>query len=182
MCVLPRRIPAHYRKTVEKQIYQMLEQGVIEESCSTWMAPVVFVPKKSGEIFLCIDYRELNKCTVKVKDAYPLPLVDEVWDRLSGCSVFSTPDLQCGYWQLPVNPADVQKTTFCLGPGMGLYQFKQMPIGLTGSLQRLMDKIMHRLPFVTTYIENVLLHSKTAEEHKNHLQIVSKVLVMWDSL
>ena len=163
MRVPPRWIPAHYRETVEKQIYQMLEQGVIEESCSPWMAPVVFVPKKSGEICLCIDYRELNKCTVKLKDAYPLPLVDEVQDRLSGCSVFSNLDLQCGYWQLPVNPADVQKTMFCPGPGMGLYQFKQMPIGLTGApgaFQHLIDKIMRRLPFVTTYIENVLLHSK----------------------
>ena len=171
--VPPRRIPAHYRETVEKQIHQMLEQGVIEESCSPWMAPAVYVPKKSGEIRLCIDYRELNKHTVK--DAYPLPLVDEVQDRLSGCSVFSTLDLQCGYWQLPVNPADVQKTAFCPGPGMGLYQFKRMPFGLTGALgsfQRLMDKIMCGLPFVTTYIDDVLVHSKTAEEHKNHLQIV----------
>ena len=141
MRVPPRRIPAHYRETVEKQIHQMLEQGVIEESCSPWMAPAVFVPKKSGEIRLCIDYRELNKRTVK--DAYPLPLVDEVQDRLSGCSVFSTLDLQCGYWQLPVNPADIQKTAFCPGPGMGLYQFKRMPFGLTGapgSFQCLMDK------------------------------------------
>lgn len=77
MDVSPWRIPAHYRETVEKQI----QQGVIEESCSPWMAPAVFIPKKSVEICLCIDYRELNKCTVK--DAYSLPLVDEV-QRLFG--------------------------------------------------------------------------------------------------
>ena len=171
--VPPRRIPAHYRDTVEKQIQQMLEQGIIEESCSPWMAPAVFVPKKSGEIRLCIDYRELNKRTVK--DAYPLPLVDEVQDRLSGCSIFTTLDLQSGYWQLPVHPADVQKTAFCPGPGMGLYQFKQMPFGLTGapgSFQRLMDKIMCGLSFVTTYIDDVLVHSKNQEQHKQHLQQV----------
>ena len=80
----------------------MLKQGIIEESSSPWMAPAVFVPKKSGEIRLCVDYRELNKRTVK--DAYPLPLVDEVQDQLAGCSVFTTLDLQCGYWQLPVYP------------------------------------------------------------------------------
>ena len=69
------------------------------------MAPAAFIPKKSGEIRLCIDYRELNKRTVK--DAYPLPLVDEVQDRLSGFSIFTTIDLQSRYWQLPVHPADV---------------------------------------------------------------------------
>ena len=171
--VPPRRIPAHYRETVEKQIHHMLEQGIIEESCNPWMAPAVFVPKKSGEIRLCIDYRELNKRTLK--DAYPLPLVDEVQDRLSSCTIFSTLDLQSGYWQLPVHTEDIQKTAFCPGPGMGLYQFKRMPFGLTlapGSFQRLMDKIMCGLPFVTTYIDDVLVHSKTEEQHKHHLQQV----------
>ena len=107
----------------------MLEQGFIKESCSPWMVPALFVPKKSGEICLCIDYGELNKCTVK--HAYPFPLVDEIKDRLSDCSIFTTLDLHSGYYQLPVHPADVQKTAFCSGPGMGLYQFKQMPFGLT---------------------------------------------------
>ena len=73
MHIPPCKIPAHHRETVEKQIHYMLEQGIMEESCSPWMAPAVFVPKKSGEIRLCIDYRELNKRIVK--DAYPLPLV-----------------------------------------------------------------------------------------------------------
>ena len=171
--VPPCRIPAHYRETVEKQIHHMLEQGIIEESYSPWMAPAVFVPKKSGEIRLCIDYRELNKRTVK--DAYPLPLVDEIQDQLSGCTVFSTLDLQSGYWQLPVHTEDIQKTAFCPGPGMGLYQFKWMPFGLMGapgSFQRLMDKIMRGLPFVTTYIDDVLVHSQTEEQHKHHLQQV----------
>ena len=92
---------------------------------------------------------------------------------------FSPPLISSGYWQLPVNPADVQKTAFCPGPGMGLYQFKRMPFGLTGasgSFQHLMDKIMRGLPFVTTYIDDVLVHSKNAEEHKNHLQIVFQCL------
>ena len=181
--VPPRRIPAHYRETAEKQIHHMLEQGIIEESCSPWMAPAVFVPKKSGEKCLYIDYRELNKCTVK--DAYPLPLVDEVQDRLSGCTIFSTLDLQSGYWQLPVHTADIQKTVFCPSPSLGLYQFKRMPFGLMGaprSFQRLMDKIMCGLPFVTTYIDDVLVHSKSEEQYKHHLQQVFSALVMQDSL
>ena len=171
--VSPRRVPAHYREEVERKLEEMLQQGVIEESSSPWMAPAVFVPKKSGEVCICIDYRELNKRTVK--DAYPLPLADEVQDRLSNSSVFSTLDLQNGYWQLLMHPDDIEKTAFSPGPGMGLYQFNRMPFGLTGapgSFQRLMDKIMRGLPFVSTFIDDILVHSPDAETHADHLRQV----------
>ena len=171
--VPPRRIPAHYRDEVEKQIEAMLEQGIIEESSSPWMAPAVFVLKKSGDLRLCVDYRELNKQTRK--DAYPLPLPDEVQDRLSGSTVFSTLDLQSGYWQLPVSPDDREKTAFCPGPGMGLFQFCRMPFGLTGapsSFQRLMDSVLRGLHFVTIYLDDVLVHSENMETHRLHLQAV----------
>ena len=96
------------------------------------MAPMVFIRKKSGEICLCVDYRELNKKTTK--DAYPLPLPDEVQDHLARSATFSMLDLQCGYWQMPVHSDDRAKTAFCPGPaGMGLYQFTRMPFGLTGA-------------------------------------------------
>jgi len=84
----PRRIPAHYREEVDRQIQTMLNQGIIEESSSPWMAPAVFVPKKSGDLRMCIDYCELNKRTTK--DAYPLPLPDEVQDQLWINHVLST--------------------------------------------------------------------------------------------
>ena len=171
--VPPRRIPVHYREEVQRQLKDMLDQGIIEESSSPWMAPMVFVRKKSGDIRLCVDYRELNKKTTK--DAYPLPLPDEVQDRLAGSAIFSTLDLQCGYWQMPVHPDDRAKTAFCPGPGMGLYQFTRMPFGLTGapsSFQRLMDKLFHDMPFVTTYIDDVLIHSATEELHQQHLRAV----------
>ena len=138
--VPPRRIPAQYREEVEVQIKDMLDKGIIEESSSPWMAPAVYRTKKTGEVRICVDYRALNKQTVK--DAYPLPLVDEVQDRLSGCTIFSALDLQSGYWQLPVHPDDYEKTAFCPGPGLGLFQFRCMPFGLTGapgSFQRLMN-------------------------------------------
>ena len=94
-----------------------------------------------------------------VKDANPLPLPDEVQDRLANSSIFSTLDLQNGYWQLPVQSNDCEKTAFCPGPGMGLYQFTRMPFGLTGapsSFQRLMDHILREFPFVSRYIDDIL--------------------------
>jgi len=171
--VPPRRVPVHYREEVEAQIQQMLEQGIIEESSSPWMAPAVFVKKKTGELRICVDYRELNKKTTK--DAYPLPLPDEVQNRLAGATIFTTLDLQCGYWQVPISSEDRAKTAFCPGPDMGLFQFCRMPFGLTGApstFQRMMNKIFRGLPFVTVYVDDVLVHSATAEQHRAHLQQV----------
>ena len=124
----------------------MLAQGIISESSSPWMAPTVFVPKKLGELRICIDYRQ---------------------DHLTRSSVLITLDLQSVYWQLPLAPDDQAKTAFCPGPGMGLYQFHRMPFGLTGapgSFQHLMDTVLRGLSFVTTYIDDVLIffcHSRT---------------------
>ena len=171
--VPPRRVPANYRVEVERQIEEMLAEGIIEESSSAWLAPAVFVRKKTGDIRLCVDYRELNKRTTK--DAYPLPRPDEVQDQLAGSQVFSTLDLQCGYWQLPVHTADRDKTAFSPGPGMGLFQFRRMPFGLSGapaSFQRLMDKVCRGLSFTTTYLDDVLVHSASMQEHAEHLRLV----------
>ncbi len=163
-------MPAQYRAEVEKQLQKMLEYGIIEESSSPWMAPCVFVPKKSGEIRICVDYRELNKRTTR--DAYPLPLPDEVQDRLAGSTIFSNLDLQSGLWQMPVFPGDREKKAFCPVPGMGLYQFRRMSFGLSGapsSFQRLMDRVFRELPFVSTYMDDVLVHSTDKLQHKDHL-------------
>ena len=137
------------------------------------MAPAVYVRKKSGEIRLCVDYRALNKKTMR--DAYPLPLPDEVQDRLGRATVFSTLDLRCGYWQVPVAPEDQAKTAFCPGPGMGLYDFCCMPFGLCGapgSFQRLMDKIFHSLSFVVIYLDDILIYSEDVTQHSDHLRQV----------
>ena len=169
----PRRIPANYQVEVEDQLQQMLATGIIEESSSPWMAPMVFVRKKSGDLRLCVDYRELNKRTVK--DAYPLPRPDEAQDRLAGSAVFSTLDLRNGYWQLPIHEEDRPKTAFSPGPGLGLFQFCRMPFGLSGapsSFQRLMDKVCRGLPYVTTYLDDVLIHSANDGDHEKHLREV----------
>ena len=107
-----------------------------------------------------------------MRDAYPLPLPDEVQDCLAGSTVFTTLDLLSGYWQLPLAPEDQAKTAFCPGPGMGLYQFHRMPFGRTGapgSFQRLMDSVLRDLPFTTKYIDDVLVFPQTEEQHVYHL-------------
>ena len=101
----------------------MLKQYITEESSGPWMPTAVFMPKQSGELSLYVDYRELNKKSQK--DAYPLPLPDEVQDRLAGSAIFSTLDLHSGYWQMPVSPADCEKTAFCPGPGMVCFNSKE---------------------------------------------------------
>ena len=164
----PRRIPANCRAEVEEQVQTMLKEGIIEESLSPWMSPAVFVRKKNGDVRICVDYRALNKQTVK--DAYPLPRPDDIQDRLAGCTIFSTLDLRSGYWQLPVHKEDQAKTAFCPGPGLGLFQFRRMPFGLSGapaSFQRLMDKICRDLPFTTTYLDDLLIHSQHFKITKN---------------
>ncbi|KAL5479703.1 hypothetical protein EMCRGX_G023263 [Ephydatia muelleri] len=147
--ILAQRILAHFRDEVEEQLQQMLQKGIIVESSSPWLASAVYLRKNSGEIRICVDYRELNKLTIK--DAYPLPLMEEVQDRLAGAAIFSKLDLQSGYWQLPVEVKDREKTAFSLGPGMGSFE---------------------RLPLVTTYIDDVLIHSASEEEHKPHLSSI----------
>ena len=134
---------------------------------------MVFVKKISEEIRLCMDYRELNKRTTR--NAYPLPLPDEVQDRLAGSTIFSTLDLQNGFWLMPVHPQDQDKTVFCPGPGMGLFNFLRMPFGLTGapsSFQRLIDKVLKGLPFMNHYIDYVLIHSQSEEAQQEHLRMV----------
>ena len=110
---------------------------------------------------------------------YPLPLPDEVQNCLVGSKVFTKLDLQCGYWQVPINPIDQAKTAFCPGPDMRLFQFARMPFGLTGApstFQRMINKNFRGIPFVTTYVDDVLVHSVTLQDHCNHLQQVFQKL------
>jgi hypothetical protein len=168
-----RRLPMAFREEVQQQLQTMLDQGIIVPSNSPYMAPCVFALKKSGEVRICVDYRELNKKTVK--DAYPLPLPDEIQERLQGDSVFSTLDLRSGYWQLPVALEDQHKTAFCPGHDFGLFEFRRMPFGLTGapaSFQKMMNEVFRDLHFVCVYLDDILIHSKSEEEHVEHVRMV----------
>ena len=117
----PRRIPAQHKVEIQQQIAKMLQQGIIQESSSPWVAPCVFVPKQNGEIRVCIDHRELNKRTEK--NSYPLPLPDYVQEHLGNTQVFTKLDCWKGFWQVPIAPEHQAKTAFSPGLGMGLFEF-----------------------------------------------------------
>ncbi|GKA37369.1 reverse transcriptase domain-containing protein, partial [Tanacetum coccineum] len=144
---------------------------------SPWGAPVLFVKKKDGSFRMCIDYRELNKLTVK--NRYPLPRIDDLFDQLQGSSVYSKIDLRSGYHQLRVREEDIPKTAF--RTRYGHYEFQVMPFGLTNAPAVFMD-LMNRVckpyldKFVIVFIDDILIYSKNKQEHKEHLKIILELL------
>lgn len=174
----PRRIPIHWQGELQKLIEEMLEKGVIRPSTSPWAAPVVLVKKKDGSFRLCVDYRRLNGVTRK--DAFPLPRIDDLFDALGGSAYFSTLDLVSGYWQVEVDESDRAKTAFVVPSG--LYEFQTMPFGLSNApatFQRLMQKVLHELiPHkCLVYLDDVIVHGKTKDEHLNNLAEVLTCLI-----
>lgn len=137
----PYRLAQAYRDEVKKELKEMLEAGIIEHSSSEWASPMVIVGKKDGGMRLCVDYRKLN--SVSKSDAYPMPRVDELIDRLGPAKFITTLDLTRGYWQVPVHADSQEKTAFTTP--FGLFHFKVMPFGYQGApatFQRLMDKVL----------------------------------------
>ncbi|PFX12172.1 Retrovirus-related Pol polyprotein from transposon 17.6, partial [Stylophora pistillata] len=155
----------------------MLERGIVQESVSAWSSPVVLVKKKDGSMRFCVDYRKLNKVTKK--DSFPLPLISDTLDSLSGTNVFSTVDTKSGYWQIELHPSAREKTAFATHNG--LYEFLVMPFGLTNSgqsFQRLMGHILRGLEyrFALIYIDDIIIFSKSVDEHLVHLEEIFKRL------
>ncbi|KAL4013983.1 hypothetical protein IC575_026168 [Cucumis melo] len=154
----PYRMAPAELKELKVQLQELLDKGFIRPSVSPWGAPVLFVKKKDGSMRLCIDYRELNKVTVKNK--YPLPRIDDLFDQLQGATVFSKIDLRSGYHQLRIKDGDVPK--------------KISPVW---TLRVYCDVFWEFLDtFVIVFIDDILIYSKTEAEHEEHLRIVLHTL------
>ncbi|GKC98052.1 putative reverse transcriptase domain-containing protein [Tanacetum coccineum] len=155
----------------------LADRGFIRPSTSPWGAPVLFVKKKDGSFRMCINYRELNKLTVK--NRYPLPRIDDLFNQLQGLSVYSKIDLRSGYHQLRVKDEDIPKTAF--RTRYRHYEFQVMPFGLTNAPAVFMD-LMNRMckpyldKFVIVFIDDILIYSRNKEEHANHLRIILELL------
>jgi hypothetical protein len=167
---------------IETSIAKMRKAGWIEPTTSPFGAPKLFVPKPDGSLRLCIDYRALNKSTIR--NRYPLPRIDQLFDALSGATVFTGLDLQSGYHLLRIRPEDVPKTAFrvpCVGPYGGSYAYKVLPMGLTNApatFQNAMNAVFrqHLGKFVLCYLDDLCLFSRTREEHATHMRIVLELL------
>jgi hypothetical protein len=173
----PYRMPPKELAELKNQLQELLDNGYIRPSSSPWGCPMLFVKKKDGSLRLCVDYRPLNAVTIKNK--YPLPRIDVIFDQLAGAKVFSKIDIRSGYHQIKIRPCDIPKTTF--STRYGLYEFLVMSFGLTNApayFMYLMNSLfMTELDkFVVVFIDDILIYSKNEKEHAKHLRIVQERL------
>ncbi|GJV98670.1 putative reverse transcriptase domain-containing protein [Tanacetum coccineum] len=173
----PYRLAPSEMKELSEQLQELSDKGFIRPSSSPWGASVLFVKKKDRSFRMCIDYQELNKLTVK--NRYPLPRIDDLFDQLQGSSVYSKIDLRSGYHQLRVCEEDFSKTAF--RTRYGHYEFQVMPFGLTNAPALFMD-LINRVckpyldKFVIIFIDDILIYSKDKKEHEEHLKAILELL------
>ena len=174
----PYRMSPLELQLLQKTLTKYLDLGFIEESISPYGAPVLFAPTKTpGKMRFCIDYRALNEVTID--NATPLPRIDDCLDQIVGSKIFTTIDLNSGFYQVRVNPEDQEKTAF--NCRYGHYEWKVMPMGLKGSppvFQAFLNKIFRPYldQFVCVYIDDLIIFSKSPEEHLKHVNTVLDLL------
>jgi len=175
--IAPYRMSASELGELKKQLEELLEKQFIRPSVSPWGAPVLLVKKKDASMRLCVDYRMLNK--VIIKNRYPLLRIYDLMDQLVGAEVFSKIDLRSGYHQIRVKAGDISKTAF--RTRYGHYEYSVMPFGVTnasGVFMEYMNQIFHPYldQFVVVFIYDILVYSRSEEEHVEHLRIMLQVL------
>jgi hypothetical protein len=175
----PYKMSVEELKELKKQLTELQEAGYIHLSSSPWGTPVLFVQKKDGSQRRCVDYRSLNDITVKNK--YPLPHIEDLFDQMRGARVFSKIDLRLGYRQMKIRTYDIPKTAF--STRYGSYEFTVMSFGLTNApsyFMNLMNKVsMEYLDrFIVVFIDDILIYSKSDSDHEEHLRLVLQKL--WD--
>jgi hypothetical protein len=169
----PYRMPPNELAELKVQLEDLVNKGFIRPTASPWGCPSLFVKKKDHSLRLCVDYRPLNAVTIKNK--YPLPRIDILFDQLAGAKVFSKIDLRFGYHQIKIKPSDIPKTAFSIR--YGLYEYLVMSFGLTNApeyFMYLMNSVfMPELDkFVVIFIDDILIYSKNLEDHARHLHII----------
>ena len=164
-------------KELKEQLKDLLDKGFIRPTISPWGAPVLFVKKKDGSLRMCIDYRKLNKVTIKNK--YPVPRIDDLFDQLQGASHFSKIDLRSGYHQLRVRDSDIPKIAF--RTRYGHYEFVVLSFELTNApatFINLMNRVLKQYLylFVIVFIDDILIYCRSEEEHACNLRVVLQTL------
>ena len=164
-------------KELKAQLEELLNKGFIRPSTSPWGAPVLFIKKKDGSLRLCIEYKQLNRATIR--NQYPLPHIDELFDQLQGSRVYSKIDLRSGYHQLKVRENDASKTAF--RTKYGHYEFLMMPLGFSNAPAAFMDLMnmvfsLYLDKFVVVFIDDILVYTGSPEEHAEHLRTALQIL------